>query len=139
MNHSAKKTLLGEGATPVQQTCLNQIIFKTCHVILQYHPSLAALSLFIQIKRGYKHKSGVNLAGIYHKWDKNRPAGIEFCYKWDTVIPLRSKVSTSGVAIILGEDEIYFVIITDDDSYLLGFSTLGTMLPKNWRGNFLLS
>lgn len=75
------------------------MIFKSCRIILQYHPSLAALSLFIQIKRGYKHKSGVNLAGIYQKWDKNRPAGIESCYKWDTVIPLRSKVSTSGVAI----------------------------------------
>ena len=92
------------------------MIFKSCRIILQYHPSLAALSLFIQIKRGYKHKSGVNLAGIYQKWDKNRPAGIVSCYKWDTVIPLRSKVSTSGVAIILGEDEKYFVIITDDDS-----------------------
>ena len=67
------------------------MIFKSCRIILQYHPSLAALSLFIQIKRGYKHKSGVNLAGIYQKWDKNRPAGIESCYKWDTVIPSRQK------------------------------------------------
>ena len=118
------------------------MIFKSCRIILQYHPSLAALSLFIQIKRGYKHKSGVNLAGIYQKWDKNRPAGIVSCYKWDTVIQLRSKVSTSGVAIILGEDEIYFVMITDDDSEpprTFNFGNHALTPFKNWRENSLLS
>ena len=56
--------------------------------------------------------------------------------------PVTPKVSTSGVAIILGEDEIYFVMITDDDSEpprTFNFGNHALTPFKNWRENSLLS